>query len=67
MIHSMSAASGSPMTAPTAVPLAMSVNHIFSVMRLKPKRCSMRKVPYHSSGRSSRPPMMANAASSASW
>ena len=67
MIHSMSAASGRPMAAPTALPLTMSASHIASVMRLKPKRCSMRKVPYHSSGRSSRPPMAAKAASSASW
>ena len=66
MIQSTSAASGRPMSAPTAAPLTMSTSHSRSVMRLKPKRCSMRKVPYQSSGNSTRPPISANADSSAS-
>ena len=67
MIHRISAASGSPMMAPISTPFARSARYSFQVTRLKPKRCSMRKVPYRSNGRSARPFTIVKDTSSASW
>jgi hypothetical protein len=67
MIHRINAASGSPMTAPTAAPLSRSSSHSRVVMRLKPWRCSTRKVEYQSSGSSMRLPITTKAVSKASW
>ncbi|MNT23231.1 hypothetical protein D3C72_1586430 [compost metagenome] len=66
MSHRMSAAIGSPISAPSSVDLTVSVSQSFQVILLKPKRSSSRKVCHSVNGSSSRPPMTAKAASSAS-
>ena len=67
MIHSTSAASGRPISSATPVPLARSARNSAGVLRLKPKRCSMRKVAIQSKGSSISAPMAVKALSSASW
>ncbi len=62
MIQSTAASSGRPTSAAIATPLARSASQSRHVMRLKPKRCSRRKVAYQSNGSSSAAPMVANAA-----
>ena len=65
MIQSTAASSGMPISAPRATPVAASASQRRHVMRLKPKRCSRRKVEYHSNGSSRTAPMMTKAATSA--
>ncbi|MNT06732.1 hypothetical protein D3C72_1414130 [compost metagenome] len=63
--HSTASSSGRPSTQATSVILARSSSHRPKVILLKPKRCSMPNWPYSENGRSTRPPISATLAISA--